>query len=99
MTVKRVVGACRFAVLAGEPDPGGMDAHVLQPVRIELSLRKGNEVVIATNGPLTVHLIVEDWPDSLVMRLGRLDGPSGSGSSVDPGEAYPYRNPRLDVWG
>lgn len=98
MTVERVVGARRFAVLAGGPELGGMDAHLLQPVRIELSLRKGNEVVIATNGPLTVHLIVEDWSDTLVIRLGKPDGSSGSGSSADPDEAYPYRNTRLDVW-
>lgn len=99
MTVERVVGARRFAVLAGGPELGGMDAHLLQPVRIELSLRKGNEVVIATDGALTLHLIVEDWPDTLVIRLGRPDGPSGSGSSADPGAAYPHRSPRLDVWG
>ncbi|HEX7767214.1 MAG TPA: hypothetical protein VF443_10905 [Nitrospira sp.] len=98
MTVERVVGARRFAVLAGGPDLGGMDAQVLQPVRIELSLGKGNEVVIATDGPRTVHLIVEDWSDTLVIRLGKPDGQSGLGSSADPDEAYPHRNPRLDVW-
>ena len=99
MPVKSVVAARRCAVSAGGPDPGGMDAHVLQPVRIELSLWKGNEVVIPADGPLTVHLIVEDGPAALVIRLGRPDGPSGSGSSADPGEAYPQQNPRLDVWG
>lgn len=99
MTVGRVVRARRFSVLTGGPDLGGMDAHVLQPVRIELSLRKESEVVIATDGPLTVHLIVEDWPDTLVIRLGRPAGPSGSGSSADPDKAYPHLNPRLDVWG
>jgi hypothetical protein len=98
MMVKSVVGERRFAVLAGEPDLGGVDAHALPPVRMELSLRNGREGVIEADGPLTVHLTVEDRTDSLVMRFGRPDGPSGSGSSAARGEAHPRSNPRLDVW-
>ncbi len=79
MTVKSVVGERRFAVLAGEPDLGGVDAHALLLVRMELSLRKGREVVVTADGSLTVHLTVEDRTDSLVMHFGRPDGSSSSG--------------------
>lgn len=99
MTVKRVIGACRSAVLAGKPDFSGVDAHVQPSVRIELALRTGSEVVIAVNGLLSLHLTVEDLTDSLVMRLGRQDGSSGLGSSADRGTTRPHLNSRLDVWG
>ncbi|MEO7862952.1 MAG: hypothetical protein ABIU05_21435 [Nitrospirales bacterium] len=42
MTVKRVLGDRRFPVLADEPSLGGVDAHALPSVRMELSLRKGS---------------------------------------------------------
>jgi hypothetical protein len=78
MMVTSVVGERRFAVLAGLV---GGAAHALPPLGMELSLRKGREGVIETDGPLTVHLSLEDRTDSLVMRFGRLDAPSGSGTS------------------
>ena len=96
MMVTSVVGERRFAVLAGEADLVGGAAHALPRLGMELSPRKGREGVIETDGPLTVHLSLEDRTDSLVMPFGRLDAPSGSGTSGARGEAHPQPNPRLD---
>ena len=100
MTVKRVVGDRRLPVLADEPHRGGVDTQALPAVRMELSLRKGRAVVITVDGLLTVQRTIEDQTDSLVlvMGIGRSDGPSGSGSSADRGEAHPQANPQVDVW-
>lgn len=98
MMGKSVVGERRFAVSAGETDLGGVAAQALSRLGIALSLRKGRAGVIETDGPLTVHLTLEDRTDSLVMRFGRLDRPSGSGTSAARGEAHPQPYPRLDDW-
>jgi len=98
MMGKSVVGERRFAVLAGEADLGGVAVHALSRLGIEPLLWKGRESVIETDSPLTVHLTLEDRTDSLVMRFGGLDGPSGSGTSADRGEAHPQPYPRPDDW-
>lgn len=71
----------------------------VQSLRVRVTLARGVETLIEAEGPLTVHLAVEDGGTALMVCLEHPGKRPRGERSVDQGEMNLQPCSRLNVWG
>lgn len=67
-------------------------------MKVEIVLRQGQEITIATEEPLEVQIMLKERADHRAIPFGRSDMFRGLSSSADRGDLYQVMIPRIDIW-
>ena len=97
MGIRQVCDSYGPAEPRSEVKHGGEAA--LPSVRVRVTLARGVETLIQAEGPLVVHLAVEDCGTALMVCLEHPNRRPRAGMSADQGETNLLPSSRLDVWG
>ena len=97
MGIRQVFDSYGPAEPKSEVKHGGEAA--LSSVRVRVTLAGGVETLIQADGPLTVHLAVEDCSTALMVCLEHPRWRPRAEMSADQGKTSLLPSSRLDVWG
>lgn len=97
MGIRQVFDSYGPAEPRSEGKHGGEAA--LPSVGVRVTLGRGGETLIQAEGPLVVHLAVEDCGTALMVCLKHPNRRPKAGMPADHGETNLLPNSRLDVWG
>jgi hypothetical protein len=97
MGIRQVFDSYGPAEPRSEVKHGGEAA--LPSVSVRVTLAVGVETLIQADGPLTVHLAVEDCSTALMVCLEHPSWRPRTGMSADQGKTNLLPSSRLDVWG
>lgn len=97
MGIRREIDSYRLAELRSEAKHDGDAAMFTVCVRVTLA--RGVETLIQADGPLVVHLAVEDCGTALMVCLEHPSWRPRDGISADQGEMNLKPSSRLDAWG
>lgn len=97
MGIRQVFDSYGPAEPRSEVKHGGKAA--LPSVRVRVTLAGGVETLIQADGPLTVHLAVEDGSTALMVCLQHPSRRARDEMSADQEETNLLPSSRLDVWG
>lgn len=97
MGIRKVFDSYGLAEPRSEAKHAGEAA--LPSVRVRVTLVRGVETLIQADGPLTVHLAVNDSGTSLMVCLEHPGRRLKAGMSADHGETNLQPSSRLNVWG
>jgi hypothetical protein len=97
MGIRQALDSYRGAEPRSEMNHDGVAA--VQSLRVRVTLARGVETLIEAEGPLTVHLAVEDGGTALMVCLEHPGRRPRAGLSADQGETTLQPSSRLNVWG
>jgi len=97
MAIRQVFDSYGPVELRSEVKHGGEAA--LPSVRVRVTLARGVETLIQAEGPLVVHLAVEDCGTALMVCLEHPNRRPRARMPADQGETNILPSSRLDVWG